>query len=366
MEMKIIFAMNYQILTCVQLQEKLIELQFQSQKVGGFLGEFENPAADRQAMVKRSEELVQAMKDFQELLETQQLLPKLRQNYEENTKTAKFFGLIQENPEKPGTYLYKGDYDGRKEPKDPAAGKSSGENFTDEKFEMPSFEEILKRLTSNEIRLYNEMQKAGLEPKLQLTPIAKTIRSLGEVINGGEGGIAVRILKINVWDGIKDEELKYQPDSFEAVENGKKLKITGGKSKSAWIRENDGWLIEIVATKTELVADDDKKTRPGTDTEFTNAEKTSLYMKKALEKGFRGLTYESYLMAQMGALRKTPPEPLEGRCWTILPDSCLTDQRFIANGHWYGGGVGLSGCHSGSQDERLRFRSSVGVKKLGL
>ena len=87
-----------------------------------------------------------------------------------------------------------------------------------------------------------------------------------------------------------------------------------------------------------------------------------MYMEICKIEGYRGLGYETYLTAQMEALRRG--KPLEKNFWTILPDSSLTDQGIIANGLWFVDRVRLSGYDADLQDFGFRFRRSVRVRRL--
>jgi hypothetical protein len=231
-------------------------------------------------------------------------------------------------------------------------------------------EEILNRLTPEQCRLYKEMEEQALEPKLQLTPMALKLRTISgkldarkEEINKAAGK---QLFKTDtyIWDEkedgeINDSQLRYEPDEFEASADGKSLQIKGGKTRSEIIRENGGWLVEIVSTKAELDADADKQT-DAEGNEYTNAQKTARYMLEARIQGYSGLGYENYLVSQMSALKKG--RPIDAKYLTILPESSFTNQEIVAIGRWLGGLVGLGRNGSSNRNGNLRFRRSVRVK----
>lgn len=308
-------------------------------------------------------------KDYQKSIETLQY-------FGTKDETGEFTSLLQEDAENPGTYFYEADYDGSAETiPDPADSTSripnpTAANFTGHRFTMPTLPEVLSWLSAEQIKIYKEMKEKGLEPKLQLTPIAKSIRSLAKSVadkREGPGGLEEILGKklqadtVYVWDDIKDHELVYDASGFKAIDDGKKLQVTGGKSKSQLINENKGWIIDFVATKQNIDADEDKKTKKvgAKDIELTNAEKTEKYLQDYPE---QGLGYEAYLLAQMEALRSG--NPLEKATWTILPGSSLTDQNIIAYGYWDDDYVRLHRVLAGHQLDNLRFRRSVRVKTL--
>lgn len=307
----------------------------------------------------------------------EQLFGQLQEQYDRSKNNWQFFGLndaagnfrslLKEAPESPGKFFYEADYDGSTE----AGG--SGENFAGEKFTLPGFEEILKRLTANQIKLYNEMKEKGLAPALQLTPIAMSIRTLGEMIDAKREELIINTSDTFVWEEIKEldiealkeQELLYDAENFEAIEDGYKLRVSRGKSKSAIIRENQGWVINFVATKQNFDEDEDKKAKTVKIGEITgeiglsNAGKIAMYMKEAQEKGYTGLGYESYLTAQMEALRNG--QPLDSSQYTILPNSTFTNYEIIASGYWCGDHVFLDNEIVDINNEYIRFRCSVRV-----
>lgn len=308
---------------------------------------------------------------YQHAIETLQFYGK------KDPETEEFQPLLQEDPENPGTYFYEADYDGSGEtapdPMDTSKRieNPAAENFSGKRFDMPTFTEVLSWLTVDQVKLYKEMKEQGLEPQLQLTPIALSIRTMGQMIDAKRDELEINTSDTYVWDGIKDHELIYEADGFKAREDGKKLEITGGKSKSQWIHENQGWIIDIVATKQNLEADEDKKTilhvgRDGRseEVELTNAEKVEKYMADSKLRGYHGLGYETYLTAQMGGLRNR--KPLEEQYFTVLPDSSLTNPDIIAYGDWNDDYVHLDGDFADTRNVNLRYRRSVRVRKFGV
>ncbi|MBD3331171.1 hypothetical protein GF354_06655 [Candidatus Peregrinibacteria bacterium] len=225
-------------------------------------------------------------------------------------------------------------------------------------YEMPSWEEVFMSITREQLQLYRQMEEEGLEPKLQLTPIGLNIRTLASKID--DHRTMPNQIGTYIWNGINDEELKYEPDSYDASDPTI-LKTNGGKSKGEWIKENRGWLIDIVATKQNLDPDP-KIQKDFEDEEYTSAQKTKMYHEKFKREGFSGLSYESYIIAQMRSLKER--KPLEVKCWTILPDSSIANrEKCVSNGGWYDVQFLLSGGDANSRNYYLRCRPSVRVKR---
>jgi hypothetical protein len=265
----------------------------------------------------------------------------------ENPNKTEEIPILQEDPENPGRYSYTANYNGKPE------ADGQGENFTSQEFTMPTLNEVLSMLTPEHVKLYKEMQEAGEEPKLQLVPVALQIRTLGQAINAKRDRIKINTEDTYVWDEINDHQLIYEPTTFVATSDGRKLQTSGGIGKSQFIKQNQGWTIEIIPTVQSLT-----EKKPG-----TNAQKTEQFMSEVISKGYRGCTFESNLSAQMTALKKTPPEPLETQSYTIVPDSSLTDQGIIAAARWSGDQVRLDWNGARSDDDNLRFRRLVRVTR---
>ncbi len=274
-----------------------------------------------------------------------ELPPELKESLErahaEELEKWHWYGVLETNEN--GQLTYKADYDGSHEE------GNTGENFTGQSFEAPTIQEVLTQLTTLQIELIKEMEAAGEEPRLQLTPLALNIRTLTGKLDAKKSEIGEPLADDTfVWDEIKDEELLYEASSFKASQDGKELHITNGLTKSQYIKKYKGWAIEIVATKQNL---EDTK-------EGTNARKTEKYMQEFIPKGYRGLTYESYLSAQMQRLKTDPAKPLDKNTFTILPDSGLTEQQNIVGACWCADQVVLCGHIA---DLLLRCRRSVRV-----
>jgi hypothetical protein len=222
---------------------------------------------------------------------------------------------------------------------------------------MPTLEEIFAKMTPEKIKLYAEMKDEGLEPRLQLAPIAKTIRGLAKHIDDYKG-YPQKTRNTYVDPNIIDEELIYEPEDYETSEDGKELITNGGKSKSKWIDENNGWIVDIVATVEELEADPEIKT-DANNKEYTNAVKAKMYHKKYKKRGYRGMSYESYAVAEMRALRKG--KPLERKTFTIFTDSSTPRTSLVSYGCFGGDSVFLDYYNAGDTFGYVRCRPAVRV-----
>lgn len=328
------------------------------------------------------------VKQHQEKLkEIMELKEKLHQDYLENLAAFLHFGfrkpdpldsnkeiftsLIQRDLERPGQYYYLADYDGSLEAK-PA------KNFTGERFDMPTLAECFQSFTLNQAKQYQEMQKAGKEPKLRLTPLGYKTNTLAAAIDSrmkgtGKGEIAILTEETFLID-IIDHELVYEPEDIEAVNDDTEVKITGGKALSELIIQNSGWKIEFLENVRPLGEDSDKifDTRKTIDIEtqeypeYTMAKKQELYFRDAKSKGQTGLSYKTALAAQMCNLLEKIPNPFDKYNKNILSESCLTDSELVPNAYWYNGHVTLFSFIGSGYDDLCCFRRSVPVKRFSI
>lgn len=368
--------MNQAELNCQELQQKHAELKDLRVKYAAEVEIFKkNPQYERlsyQEMMERLEEIETKFGQIYDNL-SEKFLPleirkALSKDYQECVKNmSEFYNLIQADPEKPGRYFYQGDYDGSAE-----AG-AKGRNFNNEKFVMPTLPEIFEMLTKDQIRLYQQMREKGLEPKLQLTPIALKLRTIAAKLDAKKDKInevaGKKLLHTDTYieddkeeDGVIDEtKLIYEPKTVEAIENDKELYVGNGLSKSEFIKKYQGWLIQIVSSledlpvEKEIIYEDPikkKQTR-------TFAKQISLNHKVLQKTGYRGLSYESYLIAQMNKLKEG--QVLEGRHWTVLSESSLIKSRIITYASWNGLHIVLGTYSAGNRDDGMRLRCSVVV-----
>ncbi len=297
-----------------------------------------------------------------------ELIGTLSADYLKATENLAWYGILESAED--GKRFYTADYDGSSE----LDGK--GENFTGKKITIPEFSEVIGWLTPANAALYREYKEKGLEPRLQLTPLALKLRTLAGKLDAKKAEINARagseLIKKDtfIWDKketgeIDESQLCYEPEQFEASEDGKSLTVGNGLTKSELINKYNGWLVQIVPMKQDLDADPDKISKEITKDgkakkiELINAEKSALYMKEARGRGESGMGYEDDLIAQMNSLAGAPPKPLEKDYWTILPESTFTKKEIVAGGFWCDDRVDLGGGGSSSQFRNLRCRRSV-------
>ena len=226
-----------------------------------------------------------------------------------------------------------------------------------EEYEMPTMQEIFSYLKPYQIKIYEEMEKDGLEPKLQLTPIGLNIRTLASKIDGNK--TMPNQTDTFISDKAIDATLKYAPTGYDAS-NPKKLITIGGKTKAEYIRENNGWLVDIVATKQNIEPDlDIQKDSAGKIR--TIAEQISMHNKKMKNEGKTGLSNESYLTAQMRALKNK--QPIDKDFWTILLDSSIGNEDFVSSAIWSNDRVHLNNSFAYFRYDDLCCRSSVRVPR---
>lgn len=284
----------------------------------------------------------------------------LEKDYQENIKTLRYFNLIIEDPEKPGRFYYQADYDGTTE----ASGK--GEDFAGRIYEMPTINEIMSSLIPHHVRLYRKMQQQKMKPMFQLIPIGMELRSLGMAID--QHKFSRRQLDVYIMDQLErgqldESQLIYEPLGLKTSEDQKKLILSGGKSKTVWIKEHEGWQIKIVSMQPEL---EENPAIIYPNPQLVNhphsfATQVELHLQAMQKNGFTGLSYEGYLIAQMQALRKG--KPLDIQSSTVLTDSCFNRSDFIPYGRFNNDQVCLIYEYADRQGRLLRVRPSVLIKR---
>ncbi|MFC1616373.1 hypothetical protein ACFL21_04480 [Patescibacteria group bacterium] len=242
---------------------------------------------------------------------------KLTLDYQECQEILNFNELLDEDGQS-----YTGDY---------VNPNDESEDFRDIKFEMPTIKEVLSWITPEQFEVYEQMERDGLEPKLQLTPIAYDLSTFGNKFDKHKRTNTERrsfICSIN-----KKNEFIYDPEGYE-TESFIKVKAIGGKNKAEWIEENEGWLVEIIATKQIIEPDRDienAKDSQGIWLKICNGVKR--YFDKLKEKGLSGLCCESYIMAQMRA--EYEGKPLDnGKYYTVFPSILFKSKDRISIGYW--------------------------------
>lgn len=311
---------------------------------------FEQPLDEIEEIFNGLENLLSSL-DSKEIARIRENIEK---DYNETLEIWKFYEILN-----PDDKTYTADYDGRAEAGQHGKNSPAGPDFTGQKFAIPTLPEILNRLKPAEMKLYRQMEKEGLQPKLQIAPIAFNIRTLGQKINAKRAELKINTSDTYVWNNIKDSELLYAPTSIRAIKGGSEIKITGGQSKSSWIKQNQGFLIDLVPTKPELTADPAiQKDQQGNTNH--NAVQTEKHAAKAKHAGYTPMSYESYLSAVMRAIKAG--KPLEDDTFTLLLDSNLIDTEILASGCWASGCVSLYGGNAVNQSVNLHLRSSVRLK----
>lgn len=124
-----------------------------------------------------------------------------------------------------------------------------------QKFVLPDIREVFGINNRRIYWHYKKMEAAGLQPKLQLTPIGYKIDTLIKKTWPKGGG---RSFGGFFSEGI----LRYEPNSIDLSPDGTRLDFKGGKSKNRWIEEHRGWLVELVPAEPFSVYDKSKRTLP--------------------------------------------------------------------------------------------------------
>lgn len=278
----------------------------------------------------------------------------IERDYAETLKLWTFYEILN-----PDGKTYTADYDGRAEAGSHGQNSPAGPDFTGHKFAIPTLQEILARLSPAQMKLYQQMKRQGLKPKLQLTPIALNIHTLAQKIDAKRAKLKINNNDTYVREDIKDSELQYAPTSIKAIKGGKEIEIIGGQTKSTWIKQNQGVLVDLVPTKQYLGADSSIQTDPQ-----SNAAQAEKYAAKIKRQGFTPMSYESYLLAQMRAVKAAKPleDWRQSKTSSLLLDSSLKDTQCLTYGFWVGGCISLNRGSTSDANDFLRLRSTVRLK----
>lgn len=118
-----------------------------------------------------------------------------------------------------------------------------------QKFAMPDIREVFSGHNRRIYWFYKRMEAAGLQPRLQLTPIGYKIDTLVRKIWPDRSAVS--------FGGFFSEGiLRYQPDSVSiSPDRPDHLEIRGGLSKNQWVAQHKGWIVELVPTRSVYVYD---------------------------------------------------------------------------------------------------------------
>lgn len=236
--------------------------------------------------------------------------------------------------------------------------------FNGHEFTIPSWQEVLGSLKETDFQKYLEMEKAGLHPKLQITPIAFQIHTLAEKINARipqlQGQLRSVMENTFVFQNIKDKYLRYGPTIVQASKDGQQVHLDGYKGKSDWIKENKGILVDIMPTIENPKPDITIRRKPSGDVNTTSIQ-AEKYHAKVIANGLTPLSYESYLLAQMRSIRRGKPLDSDGP-YTLLLDSSMDDKESVSAGSWWETRVALSVGRTSDHEDEICCRASVRVK----
>lgn len=240
--------------------------------------------------------------------EIQKINKKLKLDYQNCLDTLKFFGVVNADGK-----AYRSNYE------------KLPENLRG--FTLPAVEEIIKSIDISQYREIKRMEESGWQPTLQITPIAHSFKHLADAL-------ADRVAEFNIKNEDKqltnvyyspvifEERLSYDQEEAGAQQNvfsdpKKKSWVANRdiKDKYGWVKANQGCLVDIVPMKTEPVIE-----RP------YNLELLAKDFQELIEKGQRMMTFESYLVAQMVAIKSG--KYLDGDAHSILQGSFIHDINF--------------------------------------
>jgi len=255
--------------------------------------------------VERTREAVEQEIHIVSLSDLERVLIQMALDYKRQISVLREYGVLNE-----GTHSYISDYDG----------------LNGNEYEIPTYEQILEWLTPEQIEEYCAMQKEGLCPRLQCTPIGYKIDTLIRKIESYAplDNMRKTIDPFVYGRGIleaDEESFLYDPHYYKYMSNPLVLSPVGSQSKFDLIIKNRGWLVDIVATVQDLKEIEE---------EGVVGCRMSATYNKMKKKGRCGLSYESYLIAQMRAMKELKPLDVgvdgESR-FTLLPNSDHSSSR---------------------------------------
>lgn len=275
-----------------------------------------------------------------------------------------FYGLLKESKNFPGRYYYEADYDGRIE----FGGR--GEDFTGQRFYLPEVKQIFSWITAKQFYLYEKMKIDGLEPKLQIVPLGFKIDTLMRILNDKVPETVVIVLPNNKLK-LEENYLLYEPENLTASIDGEEIMWDEGKSKSQWIKENQGWQIKIVATKRELDGDskiiyeyEDPNPKEQSQLDIrTLAQQLVLHWQEMKKQGYSGLSLESTLITQMNLLRNG--NFIDKKNMSAITESLSSNNWIIAVLKWNGPQMSLTMVEAFSSWINLRVRPSINILRPG-
>jgi MoxR-like ATPase len=225
--------------------------------------------------------------------------------------------------------------------------------FEGRKFFVPTEDQLKSKLTPQLLQKFKEMEEAELEPKIVITPLALSIRSLAKKLDAEKGNISILTQDTFINNEINDAKLGYQPTEVKAAEDGQKLEMSGGKSKADLIEEHDGFLITVVSGVEEMKQHKDYKK------EDYNGTQLERFHNDIKEKDEQGQIYEEYLAAEMLLLTKNIV--IDKANWSALTGVDPKNTGLVPYGYWRVNRVSLRCSYASLQDYGLRCRSSVVV-----
>jgi hypothetical protein len=210
---------------------------------------------------------------------------------------------------------------------------------------LPTIKEVIGGLKPEQLRMYLEMEKWGVEPKLQITPIDLKLDTLKTLLLTGaeDYGYSTVLDEIKIPPDIDEKELQYDVKNLTNP-RGHQIELEGGVLKWPWIGGHRGFLFDIVSTKQwvlpELRGKMDSR-------DFASAQLAAETFKKLSPKGYSFLSYEAYLINRWQEIRRAEKsEEFVSRQALNLGSMC--HDQYLPITYLSGKGLGLAKYSPGS------------------
>lgn len=265
----------------------------------------------------------------------------LKIDYQKCLDILGFYQLIERNGS-----VYRGDYE-----KLPINARQ---------FAVPGLDKIIASISVEQFRQIKKMRDKGWKPRLQLTPIAYSFKTIGGKLAGKLSELQFRndgqqITQVRYSPVIFEDKLSYDPAEARAVENRTldhppKSWVADHNvmEKADWVNDRGGWLVDIVPMSSEPC-----------DLSVTDLDSLVNDFRALNKSGMTLMTYESYLVAQMTAIKEG--RYLDGDAYSITQGSFIHDTNFkyfgkyVSYGYLDGGTVNLDAVGTGFTSKKGEF-----------
>lgn len=193
------------------------------------------------------------------------------------------------------------------------------EQSEDKQYYIPSISKIFEWFTDDKQKIYKEMLDLGCVAKLQLTPIGLSLQTFLDRAN------EVTIdNKSVITPQVKNANLIYAPEFYNVDENSI-ISMRGGKTKREYIKENDGWVVDLVFKKFNSYS----KFSFELESDNSIASKLANFKFWLMQKKMVGLSFESYVVLKMLEFGRLNNVKESGD--VLITESAMSNETLVSN-----------------------------------